>query len=508
MQETGTFEVKRTAPAGLRRKIKHARERRRRRKLEKRTSAWSSGLEMTDGATGLVPAAGVPLLRLLAETSGVRGQVSTALQVPGFHPGHDRGQVLVDVAIGLAMGAASVSAAMSTTAAASAVAGQIASGVTAWRLLDQELDGVMLEKLARARAAHRRRIWSLLAARPEGFPWVRVAGQVWDGWLVLDVDASLVETHSEKEGAAPTYKKHIFGLHPILVTCANTGEILTILLRPGNAGSNTTDDHITVLTEAIAQLPARYRKKIIFRSDGAGATKDLLKWIKQTPANDGYTWHYSVGFDVTQPIRDAIVKVPEKAWACAITPDGKIRDRAYVAELTGLLDLNRDQDGWPEHMRVVARLEPLHPKHRKNASTIEKRRGQRFQAVAHDLPGHHYPRQDAFHRDHADVESVIKDGKNLGLRRLPFYALAANQAWCHAVMLAADLLAWLRLLVLDHHPHLRRATPATLRRLLFAVPARLVRRARKRLIRLCADHPHTADLITAWNKIRALAAPT
>src|SRR5690606_26241142 len=170
-------------------------------------------------------------------------------------------------------------------------------------------------------------------------------------------------------------------------------------------------------------------------------------------------------------------------------------------------------------MRVVARLEPLHPKHRKNASTIEKRRGQRRQAVAHDLPGHHYPRQDAFHRDHADVESVIKDGKNLALRRLPFYALAAHPAGCHAVLpaadrrarlrrLAADLLAWLPLLVLDHHPHLRRATPATLRRLLFAVPARLVRRARKRLIRLCADHPHTADLITAWNKIRALAAPT
>lgn len=125
---------------------------------------------MTDGATGLVPAAGVPLLRLLAEESGVRGHASTALRVPAFHPGHDRGQVLVDVAIGLAMGATSVSAAMDTTAAASVVTGAVASGVTAWRLFGDELDAALLDKLARARATHRRRMWTLLAARPEGFP--------------------------------------------------------------------------------------------------------------------------------------------------------------------------------------------------------------------------------------------------------------------------------------------------------------------------------------------------
>lgn len=237
LQENGTSTVKRTAPARLRRKIKRAGEQRRRRKLEKRTSAWSAGLEMTDGATGLVPAAGVPLIRLPAEESGARGHISKALLVPGFHPGHDRGQVLVDAAIGLAMGATSVSAAMDTTAAATVVTGAVASGVTAWRLFGQELDPIMLERPAQARAAHRRRVWSLLAARPQGFPWVCVAGQVWDGWLVIDVDASLVESHSDKQGAAPTCKKHIYGLHPILVTCANTGEILALPLRPGNASS-------------------------------------------------------------------------------------------------------------------------------------------------------------------------------------------------------------------------------------------------------------------------------
>jgi hypothetical protein len=428
------------------------------------------------------------------------------LTVPGFVPGHDRGQVLIDVAIGLAMGATSVRAAIQAASQAIAATGPIASAVTAWRLLDGELDAAALDKIAQARAAHRRRMWNLLAARPQGFPWVEVAGHRWDGWIVIDVDASLVESHSDKQGAAPTYKKHIFGLHPLIVSCANTGEILAILLRKGNSGSNTADDHITVLTTAIAQLPARFRRQIIVRCDGAGATKDLLAWIKETAAASGYTWHYSVGFDVTQPVRHAIAAVPAKAWAHAVTPEGGVRDRAYVTEITGLLELARGQGGWPEQMRVSARTEPLHPKHRNNASDLEKRRRQRFQAVAHDLPGHHYPRQDAFHRNHAGVESIIKDGKNLGLRRLPFYAMAANQAWCVAVALAADLLAWLRLLILNHHPALSRATPGVLRRTLLHTPARLVKRARKRLIRLPGDHPHAPDLIVAWQKIRALTA--
>lgn len=500
-QRTGTFKVKNKTSAKLRKKIKRAKELRRRRKLERRTAGWSRGLEMTGGASGLVGAVGVPLLRLLAEESGLRGHLSKALARPGFVPGHDRGQVLADVAIGLAMGGVSVAGAMGAVAQAGVVCGPTASAVTVWRAL-QELDAAALDKIARARAVHRRLIWQRLAARPQGFPWVQVAGHRWDGWIVIDVDASLVETHSEKEGAAPTYKKHIFGLHPILVTVANTGEVLAVLLRPGNAGSNTVQDHITVLREAVAQLPAPYRKKIIFRADGAGATKDLLKWIKTEAAAHGYTWHYSVGFDVTEPVRQAITAVPAKVWAAAITPDNKIRTGAKVTELTGLLTL---PNGWPENMRITARVEPLHPKHRKQASDIEKQRGQRFQATATDLPGHHYPRLDVFHRHHAGVESDIKDAKNLGLRRMPSHSFAINQAWCQAVTLAADLLAWLRLLVLDQNPALRKATPAILRRELLQVPARLVHRARKRLIRLPDDHPHADDLILAWRKIRTLA---
>jgi hypothetical protein len=455
---------------------------------------------MTGSAAGLIPAAGVPLLRLLAEQSGLRTGLSKALVRNGFSPGYDRGQVVTDVAVALAHGATNVAAAVDVLHCSSVVCGPTASTATVWRTFD-ELDEAALGKLAAARAMQRRRVWAALAARDQGFPWVDVAGKTWTGWIVIDVDASLVESHSDKQGAAATYKKHIYGLHPIVVSVANTGETLAILLRNGNAGSNTVADHVTVLQQAINQLPARYRRKIIFRADGAGATKELLAWIKTEAAAQGYTWHYSVGFDVTEGVRTAITTVPAAVWACALTPEGEVRHGAHVTEITGLLTL---ADGWPHGMRILARTEPLHPKHRKQASDAEKRRGQRFQAVATDLPGHHYPRLDALHRNHAGVETVIKDAKSLGLRRLPSYYLAFNQAWCVAVAIAGDLLAWLRLLAVDHHPGLSKATPGTLRRTLFHVPARLAHRARQRLIRLPAGHPHHDDLTLAWQKIRAL----
>jgi hypothetical protein len=456
-------------------------------------------LDLAGSTAGLIPAVGVPLLRLLAQESGLRAGLSKALQRNDFHPVHDRGQVVTDVAVALAHGATNVAAATRMLADARIVCGPAASSATVWRVF-ADLDEPALARLAAARAAQRRQVWAALAARPEGFPWLTVAGHTWDGWIVLDVDASLIESHSDKQGAEPTFKKHIFGLHPLVVSVANTDEVLAILLRNGKAGSNTVADHVAVLGEAVTQIPARFRKKIIFRADGAGATKDLLAWIKSEAADKGYTWHYSVGFDVTENVRTTITKVPADAWAPALTAEGEVRRGAHVTELTEILTL---ADGWPPDMRTMARTEPLHPKHRKQASAIEKRRGQRFQAVATDLPGHHYPKLDAFHRNHAGVETVIKDAKNLGLTRLPSYYLAFNQAWCIAVAIACDLLAWLRLLTLDHHPQLTKATPDTLRDLL-RTPARLIRHARRRLLRLPADHPLAGDLTRAWQKIRAL----
>ena len=203
--------------------------------------------------------------------------------------------------------------------------------------------------------------------------------------VVLDVDATLVTTHSEKEGAASTFKKG-FGYHPLGLWCENTSreqESLALLLRPGNAGSNTAADHIAVLTAAIAQVPATHRKKLLIRADGAGSSHQLLEWITALDAKRGRTVQYSVGYAVTDKVRDAISKVPKRAWQPAITAQGEPREHGDMlkgVEITGMLNLKK----WPAGMRVLIRREHPHPG--AALSLFEDADGWRYQAVATNTP--------------------------------------------------------------------------------------------------------------------------
>lgn len=94
------------------------------------------------------------------------------------------------------------------------------------------------------------------------------------------------------------------------------------MLRPGNAGSNTSADHIAVLTAAIAQVPLAHRKQLLVKADGAGASRGLLDWLTAQDAKRGRTVAYSVGFAVTEQVRTAITQVPARAWTPAIDADG------------------------------------------------------------------------------------------------------------------------------------------------------------------------------------------
>ena len=125
----------------------------------------------------------------------------------------------------------------------------------------------MLDRIARARARARAHVWTLIGDTPGGFPWLAIAGKTLTGWLVIDMDATLVTARSDKEGAAPTWKKG-YGFHPLGAWCANTRECLAMLLRPGNAGSNTFADHKDVLAAAIRQVPAGFRARVLVRVDG------------------------------------------------------------------------------------------------------------------------------------------------------------------------------------------------------------------------------------------------
>jgi len=227
------------------------------------STAWSKDLRVTTGGPGVVSHVGSVLLRLLADRAGLTGALSSAVARRGRWPVHDRGRVLVDLAVLIADGGEAI-ADIDVLRHQQEVFGLVASDTTVWRMLD-ELDEVRLRRIAAARAKVRARLWQLFG----GPPTAKAAGrEIGAGVVVLDIDSTIVLAHSEKDGAAPTYK-HTFGFHPMLVTCDNTGELLAIKLRPGNAGANTAADHLDLLADAVAQLPAPHRRHLLIRGDSA-----------------------------------------------------------------------------------------------------------------------------------------------------------------------------------------------------------------------------------------------
>ena len=463
----------------------------------KRTS-WSTGLSVTDDGTGVVAHAGSVAVRLLADRTGLTGELSKALTRRSFVPVHDRGQVLVDVAVMLADGGEAI-ADIDVLRHQASVLGPVASAPTVWRALD-ELTPAALKRIDAARARTRRHVWAQL----EDLPASTVADTDLGDVVVLDVDATLVTAHSEKELAASTFKKG-FGYHPLGVWCDNTQEMLAVTLRAGNAGSNTATDHIDVLGKAIAQVPAAHRKRMLIRADGAGASHDLLDWLTDQNTIRGRAVEYSVGFAVTEKVRDAIALVPKQVWTPAIDAAGGVREGGDVVELTGLMNLT----AWPAGMRVIVRRERPHPG--AQLSLFEERDGWRYQAVATntpDKPGVQLAFLEARHRAHARVEDRIRCAKDSGLGRFPSREFKINQAWTQLTAIAADLIAWLRLLALTGDAvGLAKCEPKTLRYRLLHVPARLTHGGRRRRLRIPESWPWATAIVAMFAKIAAIPAP-
>ncbi len=455
-------------------------------------TTWSSGLSVTADGTGVVAHAGSVAVRLLADRTGLTTELSKALALARFTPVHDRGRVLVDVAVMLAGGGEAI-ADIDVLRHQGQVLGPVASAPTVWRALD-ELTPAALVRVERARARVRRHVWAQLPAVPTS----KVAGTDLGEVIVLDVDATLVTAHSEKELARPTFKGG-FGYHPLGVWCDNTTELLAVTLRPGNAGANTAADHIEVLGRAIGQIPVAHRKQLLVRADGAGASHDLLDWLTAQGQIRGRTLHYSVGFAVTERVRDAITLVPKAVWAPALDADGHSRDGGDVAELTDLLDLR----AWPAGMRVIVRRERPHPG--AQLSLFEERDGYRYQTIATNTTSGQLAFLEARHRAHARVEDRIRHAKDSGLGRFPSREFAINQAWTQITAIAADLIAWLRLLALTGD--LAKAEPKTLRYKMLHVPARLTHGGRRRQLRLPKTWPWATAILTAFERVAAIPAP-
>ena len=325
------------------------------------------------------------------------------------------------------------------------------------------------------------------------------------GWLHIDFDATITIAHSEKENAAKTWKK-TFGFHPLLAFLdrpdVSGGEALAGLLRPGNAGSNTAVDHITVLDMAIAALPAHARPRpgdpesarVVARSDSAGATHKFAAACRERGVG------FSVGFPVDERIQSIVDLIAKQSWMPAIEAASGIREGAWLAEATALVDLSN----WPEGSRLILRTERPHPGAQLTFTDAD---GHRITALLTDTPPGVMPAQAAGlelrHRQHAPVEDRIRESKASGLRNLPCKGFAENAAWLEAVLTGVDLICWAKLICFAATPELARCEIAAFRYRGLPVAARLTNSARRLHLRFDHTRRWATQIAEGFHRLRA-----
>ena len=432
-------------------------------------------LEVSADGRGVVGHAGSRLLSDLADQVGLTEALSKAMApTKQRQRGHDRGHVLADSAVMIAGGGTAISD-LAVLRDQPNLFGEVASTPTAWRTLEA-VDDDALGRIATARAAARRRVWAA-GADPK--------------FYVIDFDATLITSHSDKAGASPTYKKG-FGFHPLLAFLDATGEALAGLLRPGRAGSNTAADHITVLGMALAQLPVDPKQvEVIARADSAGLTHGFI--------NACVTAHvkFTVGHDLTEVVRNACLAIPPRTWKPAITADGSdYRDEAWI---TDAVDLSL----WPAGSRMIVRREVPHPGAQLSFTDID---GHRFQAFITDQTDPDIAYLEALQRGRGRAEKLICNLKDTGCTNPPSSNFAINQAWLTATLIAHDLLVWCQHLCLDDD--LARAEPKRLRYTLLHTAGIVARTGRRTRLRLAGGWPWANQLVDAFDRCHQLRQAT
>jgi hypothetical protein len=439
------------------------------------------------GGTGVVAHVGLHALGFFADRLGLGHALSSAIPWSGNGvPVHDRGKVLVQSALMFAGGGESCLDIEHLRIGAD-LFGSVPSDTTVARTF-HEITPETRSSIAGAMAEVRSAVWRRSSATTGSSP------------VILDIDASLVEIHSEnKEQAEPTFKGG-FGFHPMFCFADATGETLAALLRPGNAGANTVADHVTVLDAALGQLPAEIaaghhvgddadnvQREIVVRADSAGATSGFLAACRVR--NIRFFVSARSNAQVTAAIFDAIGV--EEVWLPALAQDGEQKDGSAVAELSSLIDTTK----LPTDTRLIVRREPLHPGAQRSLfPSLEYR----YWGFYTDRDGD--PRElDRTMRAHAHVEQHICRLKDSGLTRFPFTGFEANATWLMTVAMAADLVRWFQLLCFDGP--WRDARPKALRWGIFGAPGRLVRRARRRVVRVIDDWPTAQVLLDAYERI-------
>jgi hypothetical protein len=451
----------------------------------------------------LISSSGALLLKETIRVAGLDRGLSRALAPwRAGRAQHDPGKVLLDVATAVALGGDCL-ADIAAVRAQPELFGQVASDPTVSRLftalsVDEESTDAAVAVIRAARARAREAVWA--RRRPlSGVPGTRAGGQV-----IVDVDATLVGAHSDKEGAEPTYKRG-FGFHPMCSSIdhgtAGTGDTGVLNLRPGRASAWDSADHITALDDTLAQLPEHERGQVLVRTDAGGCSKAFLHHITDLGLE------YTVGFAVKENVSIAIDTIPDQAWRAALDGEGENRDGAQVAELTAWMptpvrDTHRSATHkWPPGMRVIACRERPHPGAQLR---LTDHNGWRITCFATNTrgPGWTLAVLEVRHRQRARCEDRIRSLKDTGLRNLPFHGYHQNRIWLEVVALAADLLAWTQTLAFDEHEPARRWEPKRLRVRILAVAGRIICTGRRRRLRLPRDWPWNQLIDTGWTKLR------
>jgi Transposase DDE domain group 1 len=468
---------------------------------------WRPWLSVIAGGESLVSHAGGVLLVETARRSGLAGQLTRLLgrwRKPLAV--HDPGKIVTDLAIAVALGG-DAAADIAVLRAQPGVFGRVASDPTVSRLIGHLAGdaGDAVAAISTARAAARERVWGIAGA------------PVQDGRVVIDLDATLVTAHTDKQDATCTWKKG-FGFHPLLGFVDHAGptggEPVSELLRPGKAGSNTAVDHVVVLDAALAQLPAPLRARdeagrvaVLVRTDAAGATKEFAAHLVDQGVE------FSVGASFAHlDVHTALAALPAAAWTPAYqarkpraAENGvqiEPRDGAWVAEATGLTPL----PGWPPGTRLILRKERPHPGAQLRITDTDGLRVTGFLTnTGRGGPGRQLADLELRHRRHARVEDRIRAAKDTGLRNLPFHDTDQNRIWVAIAALAADLLAWCARLALP-------ATaagyePKRMRLRILATAGRLVNTARRHILHIDPTWPWARAITTAHGRLCALPVP-
>ncbi len=462
----------------------------------------TAGLVLDADCESLISSSGALLIRQAVVLTGLGRGLSAAVRP--WRPArarHDPGKVLLDLATTLALGGDCVSD-VAALRAQPALFGPVASDPTISRVVAALAGdvGAAVTAIRAARSLARARVWSRQR------PLAGIAGRRDGGQVIVDIDTTLVTAHSDKERAEPTFKRG-FGFAPM---CAfvdhgehGTGETLTVNLRPGKASPWAGADHITVLQDALDQVPEAERGQVLVRADTGGCSKAFLHHITDAGLE------YSIGFSATGPVQAAIQTIPEQAWRAALDSDGQPREGAQVADLTAWMPApvtptrspaRFGPQEWPPGMRVIARREQPHPGAQLR---LTDHNGWRITCFATNTRGLGWtlPALEVRHRLRARAEDRIRGLKDTGLRNLPFHGYAQNQIWVEIVSLAADLLTWTQILAWHPDQAARRWEPKQLRFRVLAVAGRIITTGRRRRLRLPRDWPWNHLIHTGWTAL-------